>query len=746
MANNNTLAEQVRAALKDPSLWAEVHRTIEKNTAALQPNRIQWTLYQAARAGQLALIKQWIFLKDFPVQTEGLIEVCEKIANIFTSLEHVRLSDNDWQNLFFLMGYIGTTLDTEHLKNNHTFDAYTNLISELYARAFASNRLELFKKIAGLPYATEISELPAVFPTPKQYLSALQSHDWQSLESLYLKQILRQLRQAGHSKDWNKIENLLKIDGPTLPPARLQWLLTLACRHGQTSLIDHIIDTIFQEKDIERMQSVCENIGQINTSLKNVQISNQEWEGLIHLIKRMNTYEKASVQEEHADFITGLLEDLVVRAFIKGKLEILQDLSTLPHFSEIKRLDLPAKYSKDLLLALQEKNEQAVTSIFQTFKTDTSPQPIIVPSKSLINEMRDMMEPTRDTHPHAPINQPSLFFQAPDSPQTRSQDANPLHVFSIDYDGCLAHRDYHQVLRFLSGEKKTNPEIRVKSLIKVNKALIDDFKQQMNANPTLQDPIIFSGSTRQSIYVEYVNLKRHHHLPSSCLDIEALAKALGAQFCPLLMEDAYFNWLPGETFSQIKGLELSVDTQSTDLYQERVRVFEEHLQKHPEERSFYADESKVAVLFLQMWEIALAYPEKIIKFHFYDDKTEGILDELAKLYNASPFLIPGNLDLTLHHYAKGEIQASFPPIVGTGKLDTAMDHYQIARWILAEAQQIQLEKSTLPVNIEPNLNQLSKQQPVPRLLSEKALPLFFKAVEGTIRNADYPADTVTYQK
>lgn len=72
--------------------------------------------------------------------------------------------------------------------------------------------------------------------------------------------------------------------------------------------------------------------------------------------------------------------------------------------------------------------------------------------------------------------------------------------------------------------------------------------------------------------------------------------------------------------------------------------------KQLHEFSSLYDNTKISLIFSQIWAIAMEHSEQMIDFHFFDDREEILLC-IQSFYSHHPDLIPGNLNLHLHQHA-----------------------------------------------------------------------------------------------
>ena len=83
--------------------------------------------------------------------------------------------------------------------------------------------------------------------------------------------------------------------------------------------------------------------------------------------------------------------------------------------------------------------------------------------------------------------------------------------------------------------------------------------------------------------------------------------------------------------------------------------------------TWFADDSKLTILYAQMHKAAADNPEASIVFDFYEGR-HFVLESLNLFFKKNKELIPGNVTLCLHHY-HGVDPVSFSPIKGKGGID-----------------------------------------------------------------------------
>lgn len=202
-------------------------------------------------------------------------------------------------------------------------------------------------------------------------------------------------------------------------------------------------------------------------------------------------------------------------------------------------------------------------------------------------------------------------------------------VYSLDYDGCLAH------LGFLSAKQK--------NILAANKDFINLLK--VSPNPK----IAYVGSNRQSALDDLAN--SHADERGSCYPaIHAMSKELNAVLDPFLLSDLYNDLPDGTSFKM--ALEQIASNQK-DYHPAGIKLINDF-------PNWIHDESKLTLLYAQIHKVASEHPKDMINFHFFDDR-EDLLDNLHAYFSKYPESIPANVTLKLNQY-RGPVDKFDKPI------------------------------------------------------------------------------------
>ncbi len=159
-------------------------------------------------------------------------------------------------------------------------------------------------------------------------------------------------------------------------------------------------------------------------------------------------------------------------------------------------------------------------------------------------------------------------------------------------------------------------------------------------NAYARPDILMIGSTRQSQTANSINKHSISQKEDAFHMLVEWANQFNIQFSPQLYADIVNRQPLGTAFFSRKNYD-----------------FEKHF-----------DETKVSLLFTQMWAMALEHSNDSIDFHFFDDREE-ILFIIKSFYQYNQDLIPENLNLHLHHHAPTKnIHRDLGLISGSGAL------------------------------------------------------------------------------
>jgi hypothetical protein len=196
-----------------------------------------------------------------------------------------------------------------------------------------------------------------------------------------------------------------------------------------------------------------------------------------------------------------------------------------------------------------------------------------------------------------------------------------IRILSLDYDGCLARRDFHN------------------NIVEHNQSLISELKIKSS---DYAKTIVFIGSNRQSKRDNDRN-SRNNNNGSSYHYIPLFCEAIKAEFNPFLLADIYNNAESGTAFRE-----------ATD----------ESKDSNFNHKGWFHDTSKISIIYSQIQKIAVENPEDEIDFEFYDDK-ENIIEDLYQFFSQNRQLIPARVNLNLYQYL-GEKPVDKPTIAGNG--------------------------------------------------------------------------------
>ena len=199
-------------------------------------------------------------------------------------------------------------------------------------------------------------------------------------------------------------------------------------------------------------------------------------------------------------------------------------------------------------------------------------------------------------------------------PRTSHSQQYRLIVHSYDFDGCTH-------LKFIDPSQYEKPDYLMVGSTRQSHRVNDQNKR---------GPI---GS-----FVEYTAANDAFHM------LHEWSIDYGIPFSPLLYPDVV-NELPvGETFNSLK----------------------------PHTMDVFYDETKVSLIFTQIWAMALENQEKMIDFHFFDDREE-ILLAIYSIYSNHPEFVPENLSLHLHQHAPHEdLYKDLPIVRGSGSIEEVL--------------------------------------------------------------------------
>lgn len=260
-------------------------------------------------------------------------------------------------------------------------------------------------------------------------------------------------------------------------------------------------------------------------------------------------------------------------------------------------------------------------------------------------------------------------------------------IWSFDYDGCLSNQEFF--------DRKDQPN----AIIQANQQFLDN--TVVESARDAQEVIILCGSNRQDAYTDISNAFYKENR-SAITEIQKVANYIQQKLAvirvvnnPVLLADIASGKAHGTTAREIttdyldnlgnpsakgkkylKDMHKSVNAEAGSNV--ALGTFDnlQHFNSTNATTKIAADESKVLLLYTQMHLLASQNPDDELKFHFADDLDE-IANNAQKYFAENPYLIPKNMTLHVHHYAKyGNANVTAvvgQPIVGT---DAINHHYQ----------------------------------------------------------------------
>ena len=245
-----------------------------------------------------------------------------------------------------------------------------------------------------------------------------------------------------------------------------------------------------------------------------------------------------------------------------------------------------------------------------------------------------------------------------------------IHVFSLDFDGCLFNRSYI--------------DSHDKDVLAHNAFLLSTITKT-----DTDKRVCFVGSSRQSQKIDAINSPKK----GSCFPaIEAISKYLHAELDPFLLADIYGDLADGESYRKA----LIALQKGEASYYNTMRSSDSKLHAN-----WVFDETKATILYAQMHKIALQYPEEQIVFNFYDDRGMGpyknILGHLAIFFSTHRSLVPNNVTLSLNHYNGGPIITTLQTIQGTGFIDK--NYRQTVKDMAKQVQAYGCDGDHIPIQV-----------------------------------------------
>lgn len=208
-----------------------------------------------------------------------------------------------------------------------------------------------------------------------------------------------------------------------------------------------------------------------------------------------------------------------------------------------------------------------------------------------------------------------------------------IRALSFDFDGCLFHSKYRYY----------------PSIISANKLFLDQIKTE---NQGFHNVITYIGSARQSKSIDAYNSGRNR--TRSCFaEIMQVSRYVGGELDRFLLADIERDLESGESFNR---------TQTPDsICDDMMWCF---FSRHPNPP---IDHTKFTLLYAQTHKIALKYPQDIITFDFYDDRSD-ILNGLKYYFTHLNHLLPKNVNLRLNKYRGAEVTL-VANLQGSGEID-----------------------------------------------------------------------------
>ncbi|TNF66053.1 MAG: hypothetical protein EP298_10070 [Gammaproteobacteria bacterium] len=262
-----------------------------------------------------------------------------------------------------------------------------------------------------------------------------------------------------------------------------------------------------------------------------------------------------------------------------------------------------------------------------------------------------------------------------------------IRVVSLDFDGCMFNRAYHEILK--DNDYVYNNENVQQAVISANKALFDQIISQANENE--EQIILMVGSNRQNYNAERLNSAGRHPTEPSVIALGKIEnyfheKQVQVSINKLLLADIEHNLQNGTAFNNTA---VGFNNRLININPNDARMDENQLQMWPAPQEgtidyCTVDESKLAILYAQIHEIATKNPDEEIIFDFYDDKyhenseRDDLLKSLNNFFTRNSNMLPTNVTLKLHAYGMDRTKTdlsdrhsklSIGSIQGTGKVD-----------------------------------------------------------------------------
>jgi hypothetical protein len=196
------------------------------------------------------------------------------------------------------------------------------------------------------------------------------------------------------------------------------------------------------------------------------------------------------------------------------------------------------------------------------------------------------------------------------------------YVAALDADLCVFNENVHDLLR------KKHP-YSATLLISKNLDLLEHLRERMGQASEYE---LLDASIRQSYKSDRGNADRNG-TPLFVHAIQDLHAKLTEKFPQLKLN----KYLLADTHGKIPHGASFILAERKDAA------------KHNLHKDWIYDESKLTLLYAQMWKIASEHPSDDICFDLYDDKEE-ILQNLKSFFSKNPELMPPNLTLNLYQY------------------------------------------------------------------------------------------------
>ncbi|MCK4870073.1 MAG: hypothetical protein KAS93_03080 [Gammaproteobacteria bacterium] len=217
-----------------------------------------------------------------------------------------------------------------------------------------------------------------------------------------------------------------------------------------------------------------------------------------------------------------------------------------------------------------------------------------------------------------------------------------VHVVALDYDGCIGNEVFVSKLRkYAGGRPFFGPQELMLAVAEAHAHLFRGFMEGLDAHENK----ILSGSLRQSIFLEQLNMKENNN--GSAFYVIPLIK----EIMQIVYDDnkikrrVYFDsYLLSEDFVR-DGQECTIDfnnlNELTNISKRRLNMYSHCA----------CDSSKFLMLYAHLHRQAIAYPEQQVVYSLYDDNKD-VLHGLAAFFSTEMGLqlIPKNVTVELYRY------------------------------------------------------------------------------------------------